>query len=235
MGCSVLIIDDHALFSTALRIALREHGMDAHQVTPSSPDAVRRRAAEVVPGLAVLDLDLGESAEGERLHGSDLVPMLREADWTVLVVSGSLDQAGTAAAIAAGAVGAVPKSSPFGTLLRTAVKAAAGQPVMSEAERQTWLARHHGYRAIERERTRRLGRLTRRELQVLELLADGQRAAAIAERFVVSVTTVRSQIRAILTKLGVNSQLEAVALTRQDRLGGRRGRVGPTAGGTPHK
>jgi DNA-binding NarL/FixJ family response regulator len=50
---------------------------------------------------------------------------------------------------------------------------------------------------------------------VLELLAAGMRAAAIAEHFVVSMPTVRTQIRSLLAKLEVSSQLEAVALVRQ--------------------
>lgn len=51
-------------------------------------------------------------------------------------------------------------------------------------------------------------------------MAAGRRAQAIAETYVVSVATVRTQIRGVLTKLGVNSQLEAVALySRQHRSG----------------
>jgi DNA-binding NarL/FixJ family response regulator len=93
--------------------------------------------------------------------------------------------------------------------------AAVGEPVMTEGERQTWLRRHTSYQALERERSRRLARLSPREREVLDLLAEGHRAAEVAEHFVVSMTTVRTQIRAILTKLQVNSQLEAVALLRQ--------------------
>ena len=59
---------------------------------------------------------------------------------------------------------------------------------------------------------RRLASLTERERTVLDRLAKGQRAQSIADEFVVSVTTVRTQIRAILGKLGVCSQLEAVVL-----------------------
>ena len=54
--------------------------------------------------------------------------------------------------------------------------------------------------------------LTPREEQVLAMLIDGVQAADIAERSYVSLATVRSQIRAILTKLGVGSQLSAVSL-----------------------
>jgi DNA-binding NarL/FixJ family response regulator len=54
-----------------------------------------------------------------------------------------------------------------------------------------------------------------REREVLALLAQDYRAGATAEHLVVSLTTVRTQIRAILVKLEVNSQLEAVALANR--------------------
>ena len=68
-----------------------------------------------------------------------------------------------------------------------------------------------------RDRARRMALLTAREREVLRLLAEGTRAVGIAEHFVVSVATVRSQIQSILAKLEVKSQLEAVALHNQQR------------------
>ncbi len=56
-----------------------------------------------------------------------------------------------------------------------------------------------------------LERLTRREREVLDGLVAGLRPAEIAQRDFVSVTTVRNQVQAVLTKLNVHSQLEAVA------------------------
>ena len=57
--------------------------------------------------------------------------------------------------------------------------------------------------------------LTRREREVLELLADGHRAQTIALELGLSVLTVRNHIQAILRKLGCHSQLEAAALARR--------------------
>lgn len=57
--------------------------------------------------------------------------------------------------------------------------------------------------------------LTPREQDVLAGLVRGLSAPAIAREDMVSATTVRSQIRAILLKLGVHSQLEAVSLARR--------------------
>jgi DNA-binding NarL/FixJ family response regulator len=220
LAYTVLIVDDHELFSTSLRIALSGHGIAAHQASPSSKAEVLRRAGELEPGLVVLDLDLGKGDDGLELNGSELVAGLRTIGWKVLVVSGKIEQSGAAAAVAGGAIGVIAKTSSFESLLHTVVKAASGQQVMTESEYQGWVARHRASTSARRELERRLSQLSRREREVLDLLAEGHRAAAIADKFVVSMTTVRTQIRSILAKLEVNSQLEAVALARQyqDRL-----------------
>lgn len=59
-----------------------------------------------------------------------------------------------------------------------------------------------------------LATLTRREREVLGGLVAGLRPADIARRDFVSVVTVRNQVQAVLTKLNVHSQLEAVAAVR---------------------
>jgi two-component system nitrate/nitrite response regulator NarL len=60
--------------------------------------------------------------------------------------------------------------------------------------------------------------LTRREWQCLGLLVQGLSTSAIAEGIGVSTTTVRTHIQSLLTKLGVHSRLQAVALTSRTSL-----------------
>ena len=55
-------------------------------------------------------------------------------------------------------------------------------------------------------------RLTPREREVLAHLCQGHRAARIARLESVALSTIRAHIRSVLQKLGVNSQLQAVAL-----------------------
>jgi DNA-binding NarL/FixJ family response regulator len=166
--------------------------------------------------LVVLDLDLGRDGDDRYLNGADLVEGLRARGWKALVVTGSANRPEVATEpIAAGAIGSVAKSQSFEVLLRTVTAAAEGAPVMTAAEHQSWLERHRRYLAREREMSRRLSRLSPREREVLGLLAEGKRAAAITEHFAVSMPTVRTHIRSILAKLEVGSQLEAVALVRQ--------------------
>lgn len=57
--------------------------------------------------------------------------------------------------------------------------------------------------------------LTRKEMQVLQLLADGHSNAAMAERLEASDSTVRTHLRSINSKLGAHSRAEAVAIARR--------------------
>lgn len=205
MNTPVLVIDDHAIVATSLVLALRGHGLDARRCTVTSEDAVLADAATGRPGLALLDMELGLDVDG-----ADLVVPLRAAGWQVLVVTGSGDRARVAAAVVAGAVGWISKTAPFEELVAAALTAAKGRSTLSERDRGELLALHRADGA----RVRLLDRLTTREREVLDRLVAGQRAARIAEESFVSVATVRSQIRSILTKLQVGSQLEAVALAR---------------------
>ena len=214
MGYPILIIDDHKLFSTSLAIALRSEGFDARTLDVAGVEGFLEQSATTPTGLVVLDLDLGRDANGRQVNGADLTEAIRAPGWMVLVVSGNDDGPGIAAAIAAGAIGYIPKSLSLDVLLETVVTAAEHAPVITDAEHRAWLDVHRNHLAQERLLTRRLARLSPREREVHRLLAEGMRAAAIAEHFVVSMPTVRSQIQSILTKLEVGSQLEAAALFR---------------------
>ncbi len=61
-------------------------------------------------------------------------------------------------------------------------------------------------------------RLTRRELEILRLLAAGEGTKEISELLFISSHTVRNHIQSILSKLGVHSRLEAVSCARRRRL-----------------
>ena len=60
--------------------------------------------------------------------------------------------------------------------------------------------------------------LTRRQSEVLRLLAQGHNNEEIAGTLFLSVFTVRSHIQSILEKMGVHSKVEAVSRAFRDRL-----------------
>lgn len=207
----LLIVEDHELLSGTLALALRQRGLEVEVVNGPNGQAVVDRAAELAPVLVLLDLDLGPALG----NGVDLVRPLVHAGARVVIMSGDSSRPRLGACVEAGASGIVPKASKFDELVAAVERSAEGGDLLPEAERQGLLAELRESRRASHERLAPFARLTPREQAVLARLIAGESAETIAERSYVSLATVRSQIRAILLKLGVNSQLAAVALARE--------------------
>ena len=216
---TVLIVDDHDLVGTALAHGLRAEGVPARYARAVDVAGVLVEAESLPAGLALLDLDLGRDRTGRRMEGVDLVAPLVARGWRCIVLSGTADRGRVGAALAAGAAAAVSKHAPFPVLLSKVRAALAGQPIMTPEARRQLIDSHRSQEAERRTVEEKLERLTRREREVLAELAQGHRAPAVADRSGVSLATVRTQIRSVLTKLEVGSQLEAVALYRRVRSG----------------
>jgi DNA-binding NarL/FixJ family response regulator len=215
MPAPVLIVDDHELVGTSLLMSLRGEGLDAHLAVRGGVDTVLAAAGRLTPGLVLLDLDLGRDVQGRPVYGIRLVPLLSSAGWKVIILSGSSDHAGIGSALDAGAVAWVSKNAPFPALLAAVRAAQEGRPAMAEDRRERLVALSRQRGGERAELNAKLAKLSQREREVLAQLAQGRRAQAVADHFVVSLATVRTQIRAVLTKLEVSSQLEAAALYRR--------------------
>jgi DNA-binding NarL/FixJ family response regulator len=161
----------------------------------------------------VLDIHLG-SAVGS---GVDLITPLRQTGARVVMLTGETERAILAACLEAGALGWIAKSAFLVEVVASIEDALAGQSLIGRASREAML----GELRMERNRVRSalspLEALTRREQRVLGALMDGMSADEIAEADFVALTTIRSQIRAVLHKLGVCSQLAAVAKANRAR------------------
>ena len=216
---TVLIVDDHDLVGTSLAYSLSAEGLRARRAGAVDVTGVLTEAADLPVGLALLDLDLGRDRSGRRFDGVDLVAPLTARGWRCIVLSSTADRSRVGAALAAGALAAVPKQAPFPLLLGKVRAAMAGLPVMAAEARQRLIDSFLVGDAERREIVDKLDRLTRREREVLAALARGHRAPAVAAQDVVALATGRTQIRSVLNKLEVGSQLEAVALYRRAQSG----------------
>jgi two-component system nitrate/nitrite response regulator NarL len=206
----VLVVEDHGLLAQSLRLALTAEGM---AVTVPAVDfaSVVAAAESSRPHVALLDLDLGESGA----DGVDLVQALVVLGARVLVVTGSSDRARHGRCLELGAAAVLTKNDALEVLLVAVHAAVAGEPVVSAAARYELLAEGRALRTRRQEQLAPFEQLTERECAVFGAVIEGLSAADIAAREYVSEATVRSQIRSVLTKLGVNSQLAAVAKARQ--------------------
>ena len=202
-----VIVDDHQLLAQSLSVALQIEGLACTVMELRDRDTLLREVLTLMPELVLLDLDLG----GDLGDGAELVAPLVESGARVLVVSASTDPDQLCRALEAGAVGLLAKAAPFQQLLDTVLAAARGEEVMPPAQRRRILDEGRNRRSARAQSLSPFERLSVREGQVLHALAEGHSVAAIAKAWFVSEATVRSQVRAVLTKLGCSSQLEAVA------------------------
>lgn len=205
---TVAIVDDHRFLAQTLSIVLLGRGFEPVIIDPD--EGVVNRVTELGASVVLLDLKLGTHQDGDQL----IAPLSRRSH-AVIVLTGETDRARWGECLRAGAVGVLPKSAPLETVVAACSAAAQGEVVVREADRVEWLQAADRHR-FETERTMAPFRtLTRREQAVLSALVEGEPATAIAARAVVSEATVRTQIRSLLTKLGVGSQLQAVAQARR--------------------
>jgi two-component system nitrate/nitrite response regulator NarL len=202
-----VVVDDHRLLAQSIAMALTQEGVDCTVAGLTDPDRLVASVAADPPDVVLLDLDLGDGVG----DGVALVAPLVEAGCRVLVVSASTDPVRLGSAVEAGAVGVLAKTEPVEVLLATAVSAARGDPLMDDRQRSDLVRAARERRAQHHALLEPFRRLTEREAHVLRALALGHGVAAIAATGHVSEATVRSQVRGVLTKLGVGSQLEAVA------------------------
>ena len=211
-SANVLIVDDHDLVAMSLALCLRSEGMHAQRHAARSRNGILTAVATIVPGVVLLDLDLGRGPDGEPIDGTTLVAGLCRNGCRVIVLSATDDDARIGRALDAGALACVSKTAALPVLITALRRATQGLEVMDPERRRYYVAKYREQQEQEQAVERRLARLTDRERAVLEQLARGRRAQSIAEEFRVSLATTRTQIRAVLHKLEVNGQLEAVAL-----------------------
>jgi two-component system nitrate/nitrite response regulator NarL len=202
-----VIIDDHQLLAESLAVALQMEGLSCSIMELQDRETLLREVLALAPQLVLLDLDLG----GDLGDGAELVAPLVEAGAPVLVVSASTDPDQLCRALEHGAMGLLAKAAPFQQLLEAVLAAARGDEVMPPAERRRILDVGRSRRSIRARSLAPFRDLSVRENHVLRELAEGQSVAVIAQTGFVSEATVRSQVRAVLSKLGCSSQLEAVA------------------------
>ena len=129
----------------------------------------------------------------------------------VLIVTGAASHAVAIEAMRHGARGCVSKDDRLEELVGAIRTVHAGGTALSSSLVPGMLSSFGGPGASRE-------RLTDRELEVLELLAEGHSTAAIAARLVISKNTVRNHVRNTLVKLGAHSQREAVAIALREEI-----------------
>ena len=209
-----MVIDDHALFAECLDLVLTTNGYEVQKGTlptnPARSASLLALVSRARPDVVVLDLDLGPFGDGARL-----IPGLVQSGAAVVVVTADDDRARWGECMRLGARKVLSKGAPLNEIVATLRRLSEGLTVLQPTEREDLLRRWHESRVTEQLLRARVDRLTAREAEVLGHLTHGRTVRDIATLSVVSEATVRTQVKSILGKLEVSSQLAAVAVTRQ--------------------
>jgi two-component system nitrate/nitrite response regulator NarL len=209
----VALVEDHAVLAESLLMVLNHEQFLATMVPVTGQHGDAAALLEPIlatdPDVVLLDLDLG--------HGSDgaaLIEPLSRHHTQVVVMTGASDPSRWGECLSRGAHAVIQKTAGLDEITESVRRAAHGEPVISATERAELVERWRRRQAQNRSRHLRLDRLTTREGEVLSALARGRSVSDIARSSYVSEATVRTQVKSILGKLGVHSQIAAVAIAR---------------------
>lgn len=204
----VVVVEEQLLFAEALEISLSSEGLTVtrvprglHWASPSLLTAILR----LRPAVALIDVDLDDVGAGPRLVGP-----LSRAGVAVVAVTGSRGPELWGECLRYGARTVLSTACSIRDVVSTVRYVAAGRPVLDRAERDRLVAAYHRKKAEMQKLRHDLDRLSNREQEVLARLREGWTVAEIAAWSCVSEWTVRTQVKSILAKLGVTSQLAAV-------------------------
>jgi DNA-binding NarL/FixJ family response regulator len=190
-----LIADDHPALVAAVADFLGESGFDVVATAPDGAAAVAA-AREHTPDAVLLDYRM------PRLSGAELIRGLREAAprAAVVVYTADADDRLVGEALGAGAAAIVLKEAPVADVARALGTVLAGGSYVDPA-----------LGIVSLTTGRVASELTRREADVLTLLAEGFTYEEIGRRLAISPETVRTHLQKASERLGASTRTHAVA------------------------
>lgn len=203
----VMIVDDHSVVRSGLGAFLMVvNDLELVSEASSGEDAIQK-AAEIQPDVILMDL---------KMPGMGGVAAIRaikhnEPKIKIIALTSYIDDGLVQGALQAGANGYLMKNVQTEELANAIRSAAVGRMTLSP-EASEALSESSEYPVIPAED------LTDRERDVLRLLIDGLSNNEIAERLIISPSTVKYHIGNIYTKLGVDSRVAAVSIAIQRQL-----------------
>ena len=207
----MLVCEDHPVLADALAMLI-----DAHPELESAADPVDTGEAAIAavqkhsPDVVLMNVQLAGP-----MNGVEATRVIREVApaTRVVIMSGAeeTDQL-LVDALEAGASGFFPKTHAASTMLSAVRPAATGEILVDAATLARVMREVAARRAGRQELEHRTAKLTTRERQVLQLVAEGKSNDQIAAAFHLSAATVQTHLRNAFVKLGAHSKLEAVTV-----------------------
>ncbi len=203
----VMLVDDHAVVRSGLgAFLLASDDLELVGEAGSGEEAVRR-CRSLVPDVVLMDLIM------PGMDGAEATKIIRQTcpEVQVIVLTSFKEEDLVQRALQAGAIGYLLKNVSSDELAEAIRAAKAGRPTLAPEAAQALI--HASTRPPEPGHD-----LTEREREVLSLMVKGLNNPDIADRLIVSRSTVKFHVSSILSKLGVSSRTEAVSLAIQHHI-----------------
>lgn len=203
----VILVDDHAVVRSGLSAFLMVFDdLDFVGEASGGEEAVRL-CKELKPDVVLMDLVMPE------MDGAAATRAIREncPDTQVIALTSFKEQELVEGALKAGAIGYLLKNVSADELVNAIRAAHAGRPTLAPEAAHVLIQASQNPLSVGFD-------LTSREREILALLVAGLSNPEIAEKLVISRSTVKFHVSSILSKLGVSTRTQAVKLAIQNKL-----------------
>jgi len=203
----VILVDDHAVVRSGLSAFLMVFDDLEFVGEASNGEEALRLCKEVRPDVVLMDLVM------PGMDGATATQAIREncPEIQVIALTSFKEQELVQGALKAGAIGYLLKNISADELSSAIRAAHAGKPTLAPEAAHVLIQANQGPPAIGSD-------LTEREREVLALIAEGLSNPEIADKLVVSRSTVKFHVSSILSKLGASTRTQAVTLALQNKL-----------------
>ena len=203
MTIRLMLADDHRMLREGLRRSMTDQGFDIVGEARDGDEAIQL-ADELLPDVILMDVTMPE------VDGVEATRQIRQAHPEIRVVMLTMhaDQEVLAAAIRAGASGYLVKDCSTDEIASAVRMASSGETALSPQLAASMLDEVRKLdqpSAPEEERV-----VTRREEEVLQLIADGCSTSEVAEQLFISQKTVKNHLASIYQKLDARDRTQAV-------------------------